>query len=85
VQICGVNDKRKETISIKGIGLFFAAVMGKSSISPAAEVGESLEVPVLRVSPEKGCSSASVFPSPSALSCASFPIPFDAFRIDSLL
>jgi hypothetical protein len=59
--------------------------MGTSFISPAAEVGESLEIPVLRLSLEKGCSFSSVFPSPSVLFYASFPIPFDAFRIDSLL
>ena len=71
-----------------GAGLFLQNLDMQILISLAVALVESLEYlerPESLVTLEVGYSFSSVFPFPSALSCASFPVPSDAFRIDSLL
>ena len=54
-------------------------------IALAIEPEESLEFPALLLHLEKDYFFSFAFPFPSALFYVSFPIPFDAFRIGSLL
>ena len=70
----------KETSSIDGL-----VSLRQKLISLALEPGELLAFPGLLPHLEKDCSCAFAFLFPSGLFCASFPIPSDVSRIDSLL